>query len=76
VFRLDQSLGSLNVQLMLDDTLYSLDRLPGARAAALKVLGDDDLRAIAAMKDAVASRVLPEECYIQVKGRDPAKREV
>lgn len=68
---LDQPLGAFDVGLMLRDTLASLDRLPRARRLALAILDDEDLRAIEEVKPVVERTVLPEECYSQVKGRDP-----
>jgi hypothetical protein len=72
---LDQPLGAFEVDLMLRDTLATLDRLPDARSAALAVLDDADLHAIEEIKPRVERTVLPEECYSQVKGRDPAERD-
>ena len=65
---------AFSVAKMLKDTLASLDRLPGARSAALAVLEPEELRELEGVKNAVARTVRPEECYSQVKGRDPATR--
>jgi hypothetical protein len=69
---LDQPFGAFSVSKMLRDTLGSLERLPGARAAALAVLEPEDLRNVMSIKGVVARTVRPEECYSQVKGRDPS----
>jgi hypothetical protein len=68
---LDQPMGAFSVRLMLRDTLASLDRLPFARGAALAALKDEDLRSVEAVKDFVVDTLGLEECYSQVKGRDP-----
>ena len=64
---LDQPLGEFSVELMLRDTLDSLERLPRARSAALAELPEEKLRGIETIKALVAGRVQPEECYNHVK---------
>lgn len=71
LWALDQPPGTLELQLMLRDTLATLEQLPEASTRLRKNLPKRALTALASLEVAVRRRLLPSEAYNMVPGRGP-----
>ena len=71
LWALDQPPGTLELQLMLRDTLATLEQLPEASTRLRKNLPKRALTALATLEVAVRRSLLPSEAYNMVPGRDP-----
>ena len=71
---LDQPRGKVDLSAMIKDTLASLGRLPGARAAFLASF--DEVTRVQLDERAQATRgvISPADAYLEVPGRDPSVR--
>jgi len=71
LWALDQPPGTLDLQLMLRDTLAALDQLPEAVARFRNNLPRRADPALARLEAAVRQGLRPAEAYNMVPGRDP-----
>jgi hypothetical protein len=71
LWALDQSPGTLDLRLMLRDTLAALEQLPGATARLRKNLPKHAHRSLARLEVSVRQSLLPAKAYNMVPGRDP-----
>ena len=68
---LDQPPGTLNLQLMLQDTLAALDQLPTACSRLRKNLPSQTLPTLSQLEPAIRSTLNPAEAYNMVPGKNP-----
>lgn len=71
---LDQPRGKFDMAAMIKDTLASLSRLPGARAALLASFDDTTRVQLDERAQATREVISPADAYLEVPGRDPAVR--
>jgi len=71
LWALDQSPGTLDLSLMLRDTLAALEQLPVATAKLRKNLPKHAHPTLARLEVSVRQSLLPAEAYNMVPGRDP-----
>ena len=71
---LDQPRGKFDLPAMIKDTLASLSRLPGARAALLASFDDATRAQLDERAQATREVISPADAYLEVPGRDPAVR--
>ena len=71
LWALDQPQGTLDLKLMLRDTLAALEQLPEASARFRKNLPRRAYPALAQLEVTVHRSLLPAEAYNMVPGRDP-----
>ena len=71
LWALDQPPGTLDLKLMLRDTLAALEQLPEASARFRKNLPRRAYPNLAQLEVAVRHSLLPAEAYNMVPGRDP-----
>jgi hypothetical protein len=71
LWALDQSPGTLDLRLMLRDTLAALEQLPGATVRLRKNLPKHAHPTLARLEASVRQSLLPAEAYNMVPGRDP-----
>ena len=71
LWALDQPPGSLDLRLMLRDTLAALEQLPEASIRLRKHLPSRTHPALAQLEVTVRQNLLPAEAYNMVPGRDP-----
>lgn len=71
LWALDQAPGTLDLQLMLRDTLAALEQLPEAAARLRRNLPNRAHPVSAELEPAVRRSLLPAEAYNMVPGRDP-----
>ncbi len=71
LWALDQPPGTLDLKLMLRDTLAALDQLPEAAAQFRMNLPRRASPALARLEATVRHGLLPAEAYNMVPGRDP-----
>ena len=71
LWALDQPTGALDLNRMLRDTLAALEQLPKASARFRNNLPRRVHPVLAPQEIAVRHRLLPEEAYGMVPGRDP-----
>jgi hypothetical protein len=74
LWALDQPPGTLDLRLMLRDTLVALDQLPEASSRFRKNLPSHAHPILAQLEAAVRRRLLPVDAYSMVPGRDPHNR--
>lgn len=71
LWALDQPLGTLDLNLMLRDTLAALEQLPEATSRLKKNLPSRAHPVLAKLELSVRQSLLPAEAYSMVPGRDP-----
>ncbi len=71
LWALDQPPGTLDVRLMLRDTLAALEQLPDASSRFRKNLPSRAHPALAQLEVSVRHKLRPAEAYNMVPGRDP-----
>jgi hypothetical protein len=71
LWALDQPPGSLDLNLMLRDTLAALEQLPQATTSLRKNLPKRAHPTLARLESSVRQSLLPAEAYNMVPGRDP-----
>jgi hypothetical protein len=71
LWALDQPPGSLDLNLMLRDTLAALEQLPEATARLRKNLPKRAHPTLVRLELSVRQSLLPAEAYNMVPGRDP-----
>jgi len=71
LWALDQPPGTLDINLMLRDTLAALEQLPEATARLRKNLPKRANLTLARLEASVRQSLLPAEAYNMVPGRDP-----
>jgi hypothetical protein len=71
LWALDQPPGSLDLNLMLRDTLSALEQLPMATARLRKNVPKSAHPTLAQIEFSVRQSLLPAEAYSMVPGRDP-----
>jgi hypothetical protein len=71
LWALDQSPGTLDLRLMLRDTLAALEQLPGATARLRKNLPKHAHPTLARLEVSVRQSLPPAEAYNMVPRRDP-----
>ena len=71
LWALDQPTGTLDLRLMLRDTLAALEQLPEASARLRKNLPRRAHPTLAQLELTVRQSLLPGEAYSMVPGRDP-----
>lgn len=71
LWALDQPAGTLDLNLMLRDTMAALEQLPEAAARFRKHLPHRARPALAQLEITVRHTLLPAEAYSMVPGRDP-----
>lgn len=71
LWALDQPPGTLDLHLMLRDTLAALEQLPEASARLRKNLPRRAHHVLAQLEPTVRQSLLPAEAYNMVPGRDP-----
>ncbi len=71
LWALDQPPGTLDLKLMLRDTLAALEQLPEASTRVRNNLPRRAFPALASLEVAVRRSLLPAEAYNMVPGRDP-----
>jgi len=74
LWALDQSPGSLDLRLMLRDTLAALEQLPEASTRLRKHLPSRAHPILAQLEVTVRQDLQPAEAYNMVPGRDPQTR--
>lgn len=74
LWALDQPRGALDLNLMLRDTLASLEQLPEASARFRNNLPRRAHPVLTKLEIAVRHSLLPAEAYSMVPGRDPQNR--
>jgi hypothetical protein len=71
LWELDQPPGTLNLQLMLRDTLAALDQLPTACSRLRKNLPPQTLPTLSQLELAIRANLNPAEAYNMVPDRNP-----
>ena len=71
LWALDQPTGTLDLRLMLRDTLAALEQLPEASTRLRKNLPRRAHPVLAQLEVSVRQSLLPAEAYTMVPGRDP-----
>ena len=71
LWALDQPPGTLDLRLMLRDTLAALEQLPEASTRLRKNLPRRAHPTLAQLEDTVHKSLLPKDAYNMVPGRDP-----
>ena len=74
LWALDQPPGSLDLSVMLRDTLAALEQLPQASARFRTSLPSRALPTLAILEAELRKRLNPAEAYSMVPGRDPQNR--